>query len=96
MVKIMARPNAYLREMDMVRFSASLSCIPQNRDAIIDEPCPSPMHANEKILINWLARDTADSDVSPRAPTMMLSIILTPVVIRHCRVIGMARFSVFL
>ena len=90
MVKIMARPNAYLREMDMVRFSASYPASPRP-DAMIDEPCPSPMHANEKILINWLARDTADSEVSPRAPTMMLSIILTPVVIRHCRVIGMAR-----
>ena len=61
-----------------------------------DAPIPMPMQKiwnREKI---WLAWDAADMATSPSLPSMMLSIILTPMVIRLCRVMGRAIMTTFL
>ena len=42
------------------------------------------------MLMNVLAKDTAESSVSPTRPTMMVSIMLTPTVIRLCMAMGTA------
>ena len=43
--------------------------------------------------MNWLAREVAESSTSPRVPTIMVSSILTPMVIRLCRAMGRASVS---
>ena len=46
--------------------------------------------------MNWFASDTALSACSPSRPTMMVSIMFTPMVIMLCKAMGMAMAALFL
>ena len=60
------------------------------RDTRTEAPIPIPIHKIWKTLMKEFARETAESSVSPTAPTMTVSIILTPVVINPCSAMGNA------
>ena len=42
------------------------------------------------MLMNWLAKDEADRAVSPSLPSMMVSVMFTPMVIKLWAEIGRA------
>ena len=67
-----------------------LSCMPQNREVSTEAPMPMPMQQIWKMLMNWFAREDAERAVSPSLPSMMVSVMFTPMVIRLWAEIGRA------
>ena len=70
--------------------------MPQYLETRTDAPIPRPMQSIWKTLIKELASEVAESELSPRLPTIIVSSMFTPMVIRLCKAIGSANLKTFI
>ena len=82
------RQNRSMMAMALRREGRSFA--PQYCAVSTAAPPPMPMHRIWNMVINSLARDEPDSWVSPYWPSISVSTMFTPMVIRFCRITGMA------
>ena len=76
--------------MAMIRLMAAVSPLPQYWLIITEPPAAKPKENMLKTKKGWLAREAADNCTSPNWPSITVSIILTPKLMRFCRAMGMA------
>ena len=74
--------------------SEGKSSMPQNRAVSTDAPMPMPIQQMWNKLMNWPAREEAESCASPMELSMMVSIRLMPTVISDCSMMGMAIWAI--
>ncbi len=64
--------------------------MPQKREVSTEAPMPMPIQQMWNRLIKSFAKEEADRAVSPSLPSIMVSIMFTPMVMRLCREMGRA------
>ena len=87
-VRTAAMENMNLSIIETAFFSDTISLLPQYCAVRTAAPHPIPIHRIWNILMKSFARDEAESCTSPYFPSMIVSIIFTPIVMTFCRIIG--------
>ena len=64
--------------------------MPQYLEVSTEAPIPMPMQQIWKMLMNWLAKEEAERAVSPNFPSMTVSVMFTPMVIKLWAEMGSA------
>ena len=90
----MKKHRRYMMVTAFLRFG--MFCMPQKREVSTEAPMPIPIQQIWNKVINWFARLEAEIATSPSLPSMMVSIILTPMVMRPCMEIGIPIFATFI
>ena len=73
-----------------------MSPAPKNCARNVEQPAQNPQHSRKKTKKTLPATPTADSSLSPRLPTIRLSINVSEDVTRPCTEMGRATFAMFL